>query len=138
MTSLILRTTARYLTPLLLIFSVFLFWRGHNQPGGGFAGGLVAAVPFAIFSIAFGSTEARRVLHVEPHVLIATGLLTALFSGLLSLFAGAPFLTSSWGSLQLPGFPALDLGTPVLFDLGVYLLVIGVTLSIIFALEEAE
>jgi multicomponent Na+:H+ antiporter subunit B len=138
MTSLILRTTARYLTPLLLIFSVFLFWRGHNQPGGGFAGGLVAAVPFAIFSIAFGAAEARRVLHVEPHVLIATGLLTALLSGVLSLFGGAPFLTSSWGSLQFPGFPSIDLGTPVLFDLGVYLLVIGVTLSIIFALEEAE
>jgi multicomponent Na+:H+ antiporter subunit B len=138
MTSLILQTTARYLTPLLLIFSVFLFWRGHNQPGGGFAGGLVAAVPFAIFSIAFGSAEARRVLHAEPHVLIATGLLTALTSGLLGLFAGDPFLTSSWGSLRLPGFPALDLGTPLLFDLGVYLLVIGVTLSIIFALEEAE
>jgi multicomponent Na+:H+ antiporter subunit B len=138
MTSLILRTTARYLTPLLLIFSVFLFWRGHNQPGGGFAGGLVAAVPFAIFSIAFGAAEARRVLHVETHVLIATGLLIALVSGLLGLLAGDPFLTSSWGSLQLPGFPSLDLGTPVLFDLGVYLLVIGVTLSIIFALEEAE
>jgi multicomponent Na+:H+ antiporter subunit B len=138
MTSLILRTTARYLTPLLLIFSVFLFWRGHNQPGGGFAGGLVAAVPFAIFSIAFGAAEARRVLHVEPHVLIAIGLLTALLSGVLSLLAGAPFLTSSWGSLRLPGFPSVDLGTPVLFDLGVYLLVVGVTLSIIFALEEAE
>jgi len=138
MTSLILRTTARYLTPLLLIFSVFLFWRGHNQPGGGFAGGLVAAVPFAIFSIAFGSAEARRVLHVETYVLIASGLLTALVSGVLSLFAGAPFLTSSWGTLRLPGFPSVDMGTPVLFDLGVYLLVIGVTLSIIFALEETE
>ncbi|HJQ13768.1 MAG TPA: Na+/H+ antiporter subunit B [Anaerolineales bacterium] len=138
MTSLILRTTARYLAPLLLIFSVFLFWRGHNQPGGGFAGGLVAAVPFALFSIAFGAAEARRVLHVETHVLIATGLLTALSSGVLSLFVGEPFLTSSWGSLRLPGFSSLDVGTPVLFDLGVYLLVIGITLSIIFALEEAE
>jgi multicomponent Na+:H+ antiporter subunit B len=138
MTSLILRTTARYLTPLLLIFSVFLFWRGHNQPGGGFAGGLVAAVPFAIFSIAFGASEARRVLHVETHVLIATSLLTALVSGALSLIAGDPFLTSSWGTLRLPGFPSVDLGTPVLFDLGVYLLVIGVTLSIVFALEETE
>lgn len=138
MTSLILQATARYLTPLLLIFSVFLFWRGHNQPGGGFAGGLVAAVPFAIFSIAFGVEEARRVLHVETHVLIATGLLAALASGVLGLLAGDPFLTSRWGYLRLPGFPAVDLGTPVLFDLGVYLLVIGVTLSIIFALEETE
>jgi multicomponent Na+:H+ antiporter subunit B len=138
MSSLILRATARYLTPLLLLFSVFLFWRGHNQPGGGFAGGLVASVPFAIFSIAFGAAEARRVLHVETHALIAAGLLTALSSGVLSLLAGESFLTSRWGTLRLPGFPPVDLGTPVLFDLGVYLLVIGVTLSIIFALEETE
>lgn len=138
MSSVILRATARYLTPLLLLFSVFLFWRGHNQPGGGFAGGLVASVPFAIFSIAFGVAEARRVLHVETHALIAAGLLTALLSGVLSLLAGEAFLTSLWGTLRLPGFPAVDLGTPVLFDLGVYLVVIGVTLSIIFALEETE
>ena len=138
MTSLILRTTARYLTPLLLIFSVFLLWRGHNQPGGGFAGGLVAAAPFALLSIAFGAAEARRVLHVEPHMLIGTGLLIALASGVLSMLAGYPFLTGTWAYLRLPGFAPVDVGTPVLFDLGVYLLVIGVTLSIIFTLEEAE
>lgn len=138
MTSMILRTTARYLTPLLLIFSVFLFWRGHNQPGGGFAAGLVAAVPFTIFSIAFGVAEARRVLHIETHVLIATGLLTALTSGVLSMLAGDSFLTSMWKDVDLPGYPLIHLGTPLLFDLGVYLLVIGVTLSIIFALEETE
>lgn len=138
MTSLILRTTTRYLTPLLLIFSVFLFWRGHNQPGGGFAGGLVAAAPFALFSIAFGAAEARRVLQVEPHVLIGVGLLTALISGVIGLLGGYPFLTGTWGYLRLPGFAPVDIGTPLLFDLGVYLVVIGVTLSIIFALEEAE
>ena len=138
MTSLLLQTTTRYLMPLLLIFSIFLFWRGHNQPGGGFAGGLVAAAAFALLSIAYGAAEARRVLHVEPHVLIGIGLLTALASGVLSLLAGYPFLTGVWGSFQLPGFPPVDLGTPVLFDLGVYLLVIGITLSIIFALEETE
>ncbi|HSL28403.1 MAG TPA: Na+/H+ antiporter subunit B [Anaerolineales bacterium] len=138
MTSLILRTTARYLMPLLLIFSLFLFWRGHNQPGGGFAGGLVAAAPFALLSIAFGAAEARRVLQVETHVLIGIGLLIALASGIISMLAGYPFLTGTWGYLQLPGFAPVDIGTPVLFDLGVYLVVIGVTLSIIFALEEAE
>lgn len=138
MTSLIFRTTVRYLTPLLLIFSVFLFLRGHNQPGGGFAGGLVAAAPFALFSIAFGSAEARRVLHVEPHVLIGGGLLIALASGVIGLLGGHAFLTGIWGYFELPGFAPVDVGTPVLFDLGVYLVVIGVTLSIIFSLEEAE
>jgi multicomponent Na+:H+ antiporter subunit B len=138
MTSLILRTTARYLTPLLLLFSAFLFWRGHNQPGGGFAAGLVAAAPFALLSIALGAAEARRVLQVETHVLIGIGLLTALSSGVIGMLAGYPFLTGMWGYLNLPGFPPVEVGTPVLFDLGVYLLVIGVALSIIFVLEEAE
>lgn len=138
MTSLILRTTTRYLTPLLLIFSVFLFLRGHNQPGGGFVGGLVAAAPFALFSIAFGASKARQVLQVEPHVLIGVGLLVSFTSGVIGLLGGYPFLTGLWGYLRLPGLSALDVGTPLLFDLGVYLLVIGVTLSIIFALEEAE
>lgn len=137
MTSLILRTTTRYLTPLLLIFSVFLLWRGHNQPGGGFAGGLVAAATFALLSIAFGAAQARRVLQVEPHVLIGIGLLIALASGVIGMLSGYPFMTGVWGYLQLPGFAPVDVGTPVLFDLGVYLVVIGVTLLIIFSLEEA-
>lgn len=137
MTSLILRTTTRYLTPLLLIFSIFLLWRGHNQPGGGFAGGLVAAATFALLSIAFGAAQARRVLQVEPHVLIGIGLLIALASGVIGMLSGYPFMTGVWGYLQLPGFAPVDVGTPVLFDLGVYLVVIGVTLLIIFSLEEA-
>lgn len=138
MKSLILRTTTRYLTPLLLIFSVFLFLRGHNQPGGGFAAGLVAAAPFALLSIAFGAAEARRVLQVKPRFLIGAGLLTSLVSGAIGLLNGRPFLTGVWGYLQLPGLGSVEMGTPVIFDLGVYLVVIGVSLSIIFALEEAE
>jgi multicomponent Na+:H+ antiporter subunit B len=137
MTSLILKTTTRYLTPLLLIFSVFLFLRGHNQPGGGFAGGLVAAAPFALYSIAYGAAEARRVLHIDPHRLIGVGLLASFTSGVISLLNGLPFLTGLWGYVQVPGLEKIEVGTPVLFDLGVYLVVMGVTLSMVFALEEA-
>ena len=138
MTSLILRTTARYLTPLLLIFSIFLFLRGHNEPGGGFAGGLVAAAPFALLSIAFGAAEARRVLQVDPRTLIGLGLLAAVAGGVIGLLYGKPFLSGVWGYFQLPGLGSVEFGSPILFDLGVYFVVIGVTLSIIFALEEAE
>ncbi len=138
MTSLILKTTARYLMPLLLLFSIFLFLRGHNEPGGGFAGGLVAAAAFALYSIAFGAREARRVLRVRPRWLIGLGLLAALASGAIALLSGHPFLTGQWGYLRLPGLDTVDIGTPVLFDLGVYLTVMGVTLTVIFALEEAE
>jgi multicomponent Na+:H+ antiporter subunit B len=124
--------------PLLLLFSVFLLIRGHNEPGGGFAGGLVAATALALYSVAFSAADARRVLRVRPDRLIGLGLLAALLSGLLSLAGARPFLTGLWGYLTVPGLGRVDIGTPVLFDVGVYLAVTGVTLSIIFALEEAE
>jgi multicomponent Na+:H+ antiporter subunit B len=138
MTSLILRTTARYLMPVFLLFSVLLFLRGHNQPGGGFAGGLVAAAAFALLSIAFGSAEARRILQVEPRWLMVVGLLATFVSGVIGLMNNGLFLTGVWAYVSLPGFGSLDVGTPLLFDLGVYLVVIGITLTIVFALEEAE
>ncbi len=138
MTSLILQTTARYLLPLLLLFSVFLFGRGHNEPGGGFVAGLVAAAPFALYSIAFGAPAARRVLRVDPRGLIGVGLALGLLAGVLGALAGQPFMTGLWGYLTLPGLGRMDVGTPVLFDLGVYLSVFGVALTIILALEEAD
>ena len=138
MTSLILQTTARYLLPLLLLFSVFLFGRGHNEPGGGFVAGLVAAAPFALYSIAFGAPTTRRVLRVDPRWLIAIGLALALFAAVLGAWAGRALMTGLWGYVVLPGLGHVDVGTPVLFDLGVYLSVFGVALTIILALEEAD
>ena len=138
MTSLILQTTARYLLPLLLLFSVFLFGRGHNEPGGGFVAGLVAAAPFALYSIAFGAPTTRRVLRVDPRWLIAIGLALALFAALWGALAGRALMTGLWGHVTLPGLGRVDVGTPVLFDLGVYLGVLGVALTIILALEEAD
>lgn len=138
MTSLILQTAARYLLLLLLMFSIFLFARGHNEPGGGFVAGLVAAAGFALYAFAYGPAATRLVLRIEPRMLIGLGLLTALASGLLGLAGGEPFLTGEWGYLTLPGLGKIEIGTPVLFDLGVYLAVWGVTLTIIFALAEEE
>lgn len=134
MTSLILSTATRYLLPLLLVFSVYVLLRGHNEPGGGFIGGLVAAAAFALYSIAFGVERAQRVLHAHPGLLIGLGLLVALSSGLASLLLGHPFMTGlfSTGSLPVLG----KVGTPLLFDLGVYLVVLGATLTIVFALSE--
>lgn len=136
MTSLILRTMVRLLLPLLLMFSVFLLLRGHNEPGGGFVGGLMAATGFALVSIAFGSATARQVLRIDPLFLIGAGLLLALASGLITLWFNQPFLTGVWYKLPLGTFGKLELGTPLFFDIGVYLTVWGVTLTIIFALEE--
>jgi multicomponent Na+:H+ antiporter subunit B len=138
MASIILRLTVRLLLPLLLLFSLFLFERGHNEPGGGFAGGLVAAAAWALYAIAYSAAEARRALRVEPRLLIGVGLVLALASGLWGLLARGAFLAGLWGTLAVPGLGEVDLGTPVLFDLGVYLAVFGVTLTIIFALAEEE
>jgi len=130
--SVILSTATRYLLPLLLLFSFFLLLRGHNLPGGGFVGGLVAAAAFALFAIAAGVRRARRALGVELRTLVGVGLLCALSSGLLALLLGAPFMTGLWsvGTLPILG----KLGTPLFFDVGVYLVVIGVALLILFAL----
>lgn len=132
--SLILTTATRYFLPLLLLFSFFLLLRGHNEPGGGFVGGLVAAAAFALYAIAEDVQSTRQILKVEPRVLIGGGVLAAAFSGLLPLLAGKPFLTALWIKEPLPVLGKV--GTPLLFDVGVYLLVLGVVLKIIFALAE--
>jgi multicomponent Na+:H+ antiporter subunit B len=134
MGTLILSTAARYLLPLLLLFSIFLLARGHNEPGGGFVGGLVAAAAVALYSMAYTPGQARRLLSVDPRALIGLGLLTAIVSGLIGLATNQPFMTGVWGHRPWPviGTP----GTPILFDLGVYLAVIGVILTILFALAE--
>jgi multicomponent Na+:H+ antiporter subunit B len=135
MSSLILMTTARYLLPLMLLFSVYLLLRGHDGPGGGFIGGLVASIAFSLYALAYDVAQARRTLRVDPHLLIAGGLLAALASGMFSLVFRKPFLTGLWAGRELPALGKV--GTPLLFDMGVYLVVIGVVLIIIFELAEA-
>lgn len=138
MRSFFLRTAVRVLLPLLLLFSIYLFLRGHNEPGGGFVAGLTAAAAWSLYAIAFDSRHARAAFRVEPRRLIATGLLVILASGLISTFSGRSYLSGIWFSLPVPGLGDIDLGTPVLFDLGVFMTVIGVTLGIVFSLEEVE
>ncbi|MEN4013815.1 MAG: Na+/H+ antiporter subunit B [Bellilinea sp.] len=134
MGSLILHLAARYLMPLLLLFSVFLLIRGHNEIGGGFVGGLVAAAGFILYAIANSVGAARRILRIQPQNLIAAGLLTALLSGVVGWLNGKPYMSGDWLDQPLPVVGKM--GTPVLFDVGVYLVVIGVTLLIVFTLAE--
>jgi len=136
MTSSILQTAARLLMPLLLLFAVFLLLRGHNQPGGGFVGGLVVAASFVLYSIAFGVDAARRALLVRPSTLLGIGLLVALVSGLPAVVAGHAFMTALWTTVAA-GSLSLAVGTPLVFDVGVFLAVIGVVLTIVFTLAEA-
>jgi multicomponent Na+:H+ antiporter subunit A len=129
-TSPIFRTAARLLMPLLLLFSVFLLLRGHNQPGGGFVGGLVAAAAFALYGLAHGMEGARRALLINPLTLLGGGLLIALVSGLPAVLRDQPFLSAQWALGAVPA------GTPMAFDIGVFLVVWGVVLMMIFSLAE--
>jgi multicomponent Na+:H+ antiporter subunit B len=132
----ILATTTRMLLPLMLLFSLFLLLRGHNEPGGGFVGGLVAASSFLLYALANGVSRARRALGVEPRTLVVVGLSLALGAALLGPLTGQPLLTALWLGVPLPVVGKV--GTPILFDLGVYLVVLGVTLLIELDLSEAS
>ena len=137
MRTLIFRTAAPYLTALMLMFSVFVLLRGHNEPGGGFIGGLIAASAFAIHGIAFGVAPVRRALYFHPMAVSGFGLLLAALSGMVSLAFGVPFLTGLWVSPTVLG-TTIDLSTVMFFDIGVYLVVVGSITSIAFALEGRE
>lgn len=134
MSSLILVMAARYLVPMLILFSLFLLIRGHNEPGGGFVGGLVAGAAFALYAIAHTSHAAQRLLRLPPRTLIAVGLLVSLSSGLVSLLFQKPFMTGIWMTVELPIMGKI--GTPGIFDIGVFITVLGVVLQIIFELME--
>ncbi len=136
MDSPILRSGTRTLVPLMLLFSIFLLVRGHNEPGGGFVGGLVAASAIALVLLAEGLEPARRLLRADPHAYVAVGLLVALLSGLPPLLTGRPFMTGFWLKAPLPVLGKI--GSPVVFDAGVYLVVFGIVLAILFSLAEHE
>ncbi|MBE0643398.1 MAG: Na+/H+ antiporter subunit B [Bacteroidetes bacterium] len=138
MNNVILRVSARYLAPLLLAVSVVVLVRGHNAPGGGFSGGLLAASAFALYTFAFGSSHARRLLRFDPRTLLAVGVLIAALSGMPSLLGGEAYLSSRWVVPILPVIGPLPLGTPLIFDVGVFIAVIGFTLTIMFVLYEYD
>lgn len=138
MDTLILKTATRLLLPLLLLFAVFLFLRGHNEPGGGFVAGLMTTGAVALYAMANGPAAARKMLRVSPRALVGCGLLMGLTSGLLPLFAGRSFLTGLWMVAEAPALGPVHLGTPLLFDLSVYCVVTGVTLVFVLALLEEE
>lgn len=132
--SIILGIAARYLLPLLLVFGAFLFARGHNAPGGGFTGGLVLSAAFALEALVLGTERARRAVRADPRWLITAGLGLCLVNALAGVAAGLPLLTGMWTGVTLPVVGKL--GTPLLFDAGVLVAVLGATLTIVFDLSE--
>ncbi|SHN26167.1 multicomponent Na+:H+ antiporter subunit B [Cyclobacterium lianum] len=134
MKTLIFKTASAYLLPLLLLFSVFILLRGHYLPGGGFVGGLMAAIAFVIHSFANGIERTKNIVKFHPGFLMPVGLLLALLAGALPLLFGETFMTGLWMKQAVPVIGSV--GTALFFDTGVYLVVIGVTLTIIFTISE--
>jgi multicomponent Na+:H+ antiporter subunit B len=123
---------------LLIVFSIYALFRGHHEPGGGFIGGLLIAAAFTLHALAHDVPTTRRLLGVDPHILLGAGLLTAVGAGLIGVFTTGTFLKGVWGEVTLPGLGQVSLGTPLLFDLGVYGVVMGMVLMIIFTAAENE
>ncbi len=128
---LILATLSRVLLPLALLVSVFIFLRGHNLPGGGFIAGLVTSVALILQYVASGIHWTRARLPLNFQGLAGLGVLIAALTGLGSWLFGYPFLTTSFGHFHLPLIGEFELATAMLFDLGVYLTVVGATLLIL-------
>ncbi|MFB8829279.1 monovalent cation/H+ antiporter subunit A [Azotobacter sp. CWF10] len=128
---LILDQLARALLPLALLISVFIFLRGHNLPGGGFIAGLITAVALILQYIALGVSWSQARLRFSYHAMAGAGVLIAALTGLGSWLFGRPFLTSAFGHFSLPLVGEFELATAMLFDLGVYLVVVGATLLIL-------
>ena len=128
---LILDQLARALLPLALLISVFIFLRGHNLPGGGFIAGLITAVALILQYIALGMSWSQARLRFSYHAMAGAGVLIAALTGLGSWAFGRPFLTSAFGHFSLPLVGEFELATAMLFDLGVYLVVVGATLLIL-------
>ena len=132
MNSLILRTLAPLVTLIMLAFSLFVTLCGHNAPGGGFIGGLLAASGVALYALSFGVEPTRRLLRVHPLSIAAAGLVLSALSGLLSALYGVPYMTGLWFDI------GIAVSTVMSFDLGVYLVVVGAFSSILLSLEERD
>lgn len=138
MNSLILKTATRYIFPLLILVAIFLLLRGHHEPGGGFIAGLVASCAVVLVLLAWDVERARQVVRFPALSYMAFGLLLVVVSGSAGAITGEAFLTGKWITLEIDPVPPIKLGTPLLFDVGVSLVVFGITLMIVFGLASTE
>lgn len=138
MNSIIFSAAARLLVALLFVFSLFMLLRGHHLPGGGFIGGLIGAVSFIVYSLAVGPAEARSALRLSPEVIATWGLGIALLAGLFAFVNGDPLYTGQWYWVGGDSYETalFSLNSVLVFDIGVYLVVLGGILSLTFAFEE--
>lgn len=135
---LILQTVTKITVFIIFAYSLTLFFAGHNSPGGGFVGGLITSAGIVLLLLAFDLKTVKNILPFDFIKVAALGLLFAAGTGIGSFFFGVPFLTHSFGHFDLPFFGETELATAVLFDIGVYLVVVGVTMTIIQTIGEDD
>jgi multisubunit Na+/H+ antiporter MnhB subunit len=138
--SLILDTGVRAVFHTVLLFSVYLLFAGHNAPGGGFIGGLVAGAAFMLRYVDGGVDDVRRSQPVPTDVLLGGGLVLSITTGMASWLGGGQFLQSGYLELDVPVLGDVALTSALPFDIGVYLVVVGLTLAVLSSLgaEETE
>ncbi len=135
----ILDTCVGALFHTALLFSLFLLFAGHNAPGGGFVGGLVAGAAFVLRYVEGGQAEVAAAAPVAPHGVLGVGLTTALLTGFAPLLGGGEFLQSGTLTRQLPVLGTVKASSALVFDIGVYLVVVGLVLAVLRTLgTEAE
>jgi multicomponent K+:H+ antiporter subunit A len=139
---LMFRITASWVLPLALVVSLYIFLRGHNLPGGGFIAGLITALALVIQYIALGQDQAEQMLRAKSgrlyEIWIGSGLSIAGLTGLAAWFWGRPFLTSAHVHIAPPLLGDIHLASAALFDVGVYVTVVGATMLIISVLGDSR
>lgn len=138
MNSIILQIASRYIKGLLLIFAIIALLRGHNYPGGGFIGGLIAALSVIYMSLAYNAQMVKDRLILQPQTYIVLGLLSVVLSLMPSINNKLDLMKGVWVKVDIPLLGVLKLGTPFLFDIGVFFTVIGVTFLFYFSLTRTK
>lgn len=126
--------STRLLFPIMMVLSAYFFFAGHNAPGGGFAGGLVAALALALRYLAGGREELEQTFPIDPSRVLGVGVLLTAAAVIWPVFIGAPPLTSYAWDLHIPIIGDIHVVSALLFDAGVYLIVIGLVLHILTSL----
>ena len=134
----ILRTAVKVIVFIVLLFSGYLFLAGHNAPGGGFIGGLMTSSALVLLALTFDLKTLFQALPFNYRLIAGAGLLIAVLTGAGSFLFGEPFLSHAFGHFDLPILGDTELATATLFDLGVYLAVVGVTMTIILSIGEDQ
>ncbi|WP_428389976.1 MnhB domain-containing protein [Mucisphaera sp.] len=136
MSSLILRVCMRLILPIGLVFALYMAFKGHNEPGGGFIGGLMAAATLAIFRMSCGPNELDKLLPCHPRVLVSAGLAIAILTAVAPLLVGDAFLQSYLTDIYLPFGDKIHIASAMFFDVGVFLVVVGICIGMIGRFSE--